>query len=258
MTVVDSRQPGLLAGRTAVVTGGRQGLGYGIARAFAREGADVAVADALPPDPSASIVAEITGCGRRALYLEADVSDAGEVQEMAAAVLSAFGHVDILVNNAGIFAAAPLETMTVDEWDRVIAVNLRGTFLCTQSFLPSMLERGDGRIINIASQLGQLGEAGAVHYSASKGGVIAFTRALAREVARRGVLVNAVAPGPVETPGFAAGQTDEWKRQKLSEIPTGRFGSVEEVVPAVLLLASRDGSFFVGQTLGPNGGDVMF
>ena len=154
---MDSRGPGMLAGRTAVVTGGRQGLGYGIAQAFAREGADVAVADALPPDPSASIVAEITGSGRRALFLEADVSDADQVQEMASVVLSAFGHVDILVNNVGVFAAAPLETMTVDEWDRVIAVNLRGTFLCTRSFLPSMLERGDGRIINIASQLGQAG-----------------------------------------------------------------------------------------------------
>jgi NAD(P)-dependent dehydrogenase (short-subunit alcohol dehydrogenase family) len=249
--------PGRLQARTAVVTGASQGIGYGIARALGREGADVAVVDVAPPDPSGGITAEITGFGRRALYLQADVSDEDQVQEMAEAVLAVFGYVDILVNNAGVFASSPVETMTAGEWDRVIAVNLRGTFLCTRAFLPSMLARGEGRIINIASQLGQLGQAGAAHYSASKGGVIAFTRAVAREVARRGVLVNAVAPGPVQTPGILA-QTGAWKKRKLAEIPLGRFGSVEEVVPAVMLLASPEGSFFVGQTLGPNGGDVMF
>jgi 3-oxoacyl-[acyl-carrier protein] reductase len=248
---------GLLAGRTAVVTGGTKGLGYGIARAFAREGADVAVVDIEPPDPATGIITEISRAGRRGVFLQADVSDAEQVDAMAAAVLKAFGRVDILVNNAGVYATAPLETMTVDEWDRVVAVNLRGTFLCTRFLLPSMLKWGEGRIINIASQLGQLGEAMAAHYSASKGGVIAFTRALAREVARRGVLVNAVAPGPVMTPALLT-HTDEWKRQKLAEIPAGRFGAVAEIVPAVLLLASQDGSYFVGQTLGPNGGDAMY
>src|SRR5262249_30647702 len=119
-----------------------------------------------------------------------------------------------------------------------------------------MLARRSGRIINIASQLGQIGGVEVVHYSASKGGVIAFTKALAREVASRGVLVNAIAPGPIQTP-MVESETEEWKNRKLAELPIGRFGSVDEVAPTALLLASADGSYYVGQTLGPNGGDVM-
>jgi 3-oxoacyl-[acyl-carrier protein] reductase len=185
-----------------------------------------------------------------------DIADEAAVTDMAAAVLDQFGHVDVLVNNAGIFTQALVEDLSVADWDRVLAVNLRGTFLCTRAFLGSMLERRSGRIINIASQLGQIGGTEVAHYAASKAAVIGFTKSLAREVAQRGVLVNAVAPGPIETP-ILENETEQWRAAKLAELPIGRFGRVQEVTPTVLLLATEDGSYYVGPTLGPNGGDVM-
>jgi 3-oxoacyl-[acyl-carrier protein] reductase len=194
--------------------------------------------------------------GRRSLFVRTDVAEEASVTAMAETALARFGKVDILVNNAGIFTEALLENMSVEEWDRVVNTNLRGTFLCTRALLGQMLERGDGRIINIASQLGQIGGAAVAHYSASKAGVIGLTKALAREVSSRGVLVNAIAPGPIETP-LLDSESDEWRNAKLAELPIGRFGTVDEVTPTAVLLASADGSYYVGQTLGPNGGDVM-
>jgi 3-oxoacyl-[acyl-carrier protein] reductase len=146
--------------------------------------------------------------------------------------------------------------MPIEDWDRVLNVNLRGTFLCTRYVLPHLLEQGGGRVINIASQLGYLGGREVAHYSASKGGVIAFTKALAREVSTRNVLVNAIAPGPIVT-DLLRSETEEWKAAKLAELPIGRFGEVSEVAPTAVFLASDDASYYVGQTLGPNGGDVM-
>jgi 3-oxoacyl-[acyl-carrier protein] reductase len=175
---------------------------------------------------------------------------------MAQHVLDRFGHADILVNNAGIFTQSLLADMPVADWDRVIGVNLRGTFLCTRVFLRPMLDRGWGRVINIASQLGQIGGAEVAHYSASKAGVIGLTKALAREVSGSGVLVNAIAPGPIQTP-LLDSETEQWRSAKLAELPMGRFGTVAEVTPTAVLLASEDGSYYAGQTLGPNGGDVM-
>ncbi len=162
----------------------------------------------------------------------------------------------IVHGKAGIFTESKLEEMPVEDWDRVLAVNLRGTFLCTRALIGQMLERRWGRIINMASQLGQIGGADVVHYSASKAGVIGLTKALAREVSTRGVLVNAIAPGPIRTP-MLDGETEEWRSRKLAELPIGRFGEVDEVTPTAVLLASDGGSYYVGQTLGPNGGDVM-
>ncbi len=175
---------------------------------------------------------------------------------MAREVLGQFGRVDILVNNAGIFTQSLLADLPVDDWDRVVGVNLRGTFLCTRMLIGQMLERGSGRVINIASQLGQIGGTEVAHYCASKAGVIGLTKALAREVAASGVLVNAIAPGPIETP-LLDGETEEWRSAKLAELPMGRFGTVAEVTPTAVLLASDDGAYYAGQTLGPNGGDVM-
>lgn len=246
---------GRLAGRTAVVTGAASGIGAGIAVAFAREGADVAVVDLVSEPDAAPVLGAIRERGRRALFVRTDVADDQGVRVMAERVLEEFGHVDVLVNNAGIFTQSLLEDMPVEDWDRVLSVNLRGAFLCTRALTGQMLERGSGRI-NVASQLGQIGGVEAAHYSASKAGLIGLTKALAREVSARGVLVNAIAPGPIRTP-LLDGETEEWRRAKLAELPIGRFGEVSEVTPTAVLLASDDGSYYVGQTLGPNGGDVM-
>ncbi len=252
----DPQRPGRLSGRVALVTGAASGIGAGIARGFAAEGADLALVDLVDEAAATPVLDAVRVLGAQVSYHRADVSDETAVRAMAAEAVDAHGRVDVLVNNAGIFTQSLLEDMPVADWDRVLAVNLRGTFLCTRVLIGPMLERGWGRVINIASQLGQIGGSEVVHYSASKGAVIAFTKALAREVARRGVLVNAIAPGPIQTP-LLDGETPAWRAAKLAELPIGRFGEVSEVVPTAVLLASDDGSYYVGQTLGPNGGDVM-
>ncbi len=245
-----------LAGKIALITGAASGIGRGIASAFAREGADIIVADRVPAARAETVLGEIRAHGREALFVQTDVSSEASVSAMAAAALARFGRVDILVNNAGIFTESLLENLSVEDWDRVVGVNLRGTFLCARALIGQMLARGEGRIINIASQLGQIGGTSVAHYVASKAGVIGLTKALAREVAGRGVLVNAIAPGPIDTP-MLDDESEEWRRAKLADLPIGRFGAVDEVTPTAVLLASADGSYYVGQTLGPNGGDVM-
>lgn len=247
---------GKLAGKTAIVTGAAKGIGRGIAEAFANEGADVAIADIATAEQAQPVIEAIRQAGRHALYVRTDVADEQQVRVMVDTVLGAFGHIDILVNNAGIFTQALVEDLPVADWDRILNVNLRGTFLCTHFVLPHLLKQGGGRIINIASQLGYIGGVEVAHYCASKGGVIAFTKALAREVATRNVLVNGIAPGPILT-DLLASETEEWKSAKLAELPIGRFGEVREVAPTAVFLASDDASYYVGQILGPNGGDVM-
>ncbi len=247
---------GRLEGKVTVVTGGARGIGRGIVEAFAAEGADLAVADVLPEGEAAPLLAGVERLGRRGLYVRTDVSREGEVRGMVGEVIEALGRIDVLVNNAGVLSQSPLEQMPVKEWDRVLGINLRGTFLCCRFALPHMLGRGEGRIVNVASQLGQIGAPELAHYCTSKGGVIAFTKALAREVAARGVLVNAVAPGPIST-GIMPSESDEQEEALKAALPIRRFGAVEEVAPTVVFLASDDASYYVGQTLGPNGGDVM-
>ena len=247
---------GRLEGRRALITGGHRGIGRGIAEAFAAEGADVAIADLCADEEARPVLEAIRAAGRRGLFVRTDVAEEAQVRAMVDAVLADFGRIDILVNNAGVFTQSLLEDLPVTDWDRVMNVNLRGQFLCARFVLPQMLERGSGRIINLASQLGQIGGTEVVHYCASKAGVIGFTKALAREVAARGVLVNAIAPGPILT-DMMEGETEEWKQAKLRDLPIGRFGEVHEVVPTAVFLASDDATYFVGQTVGPNGGDVM-
>ena len=245
-----------LRDRVAIVTGGARGIGGAIATAFASEGADVVIADLLGEDVAAPVLAAIEAAGRRSLLVRTDVSQEQDVRTMVDRAYEEFGEVDILVNDAGTFSQVFLHELSVQEWDRVLGVNLRSVFLCTRMVLPRMLERERGKIINVASQLGQIGGTEMVHYSASKAGVIGFTKALAREVSSRGVRVNAIAPGPILTEMMAQ-ETDEWAAQKLSELPIGRFGEVHEIAPTAVFLASDDSSYYVGQTLGPNGGDVM-
>ena len=246
---------GRLEGKVAVVTGGARGIGRGIVEAFAAEGADVAAADVLPGEAT-PLLPGVERLGRRGLYIRTDVSREGEVRGMICEVIEALGRIDVLVNSAGVLSQSPLEQMPVEEWDRVLGINLRGTFLCCRFALPHMLERGEGRIVNVASQLGQVGAPELAHYCASKGGVIAFTKALAREVAGRGVLVNAVAAGPIST-GIMPSESEEQEEALKAALPIRRFGEVEEVAPTVVFLASDEASYYVGQTLGPNGGDVM-
>jgi 3-oxoacyl-[acyl-carrier protein] reductase len=248
---------GRLEGRRAIVTGGAQGIGRGIALGFAGEGADVAVFDVQPEKNSKALLGELGAHGRRCLYVRTDVSVEEEVAAAVETVAAEFGGLDVLVNNAGIVHESLLAELDSADWDRVLATNLRGVFLCTRFVLPHMLKGGGGRIINMASQLGQIGGRTMVPYSASKAGVIGFTRSLAREVARSHVLVNAIAPGPIQT-DMLASESEEWKRAKLAELPIGRFGEVSEVVPTAIFLASDDSTYYVGQVLGPNGGDVMF
>jgi 3-oxoacyl-[acyl-carrier protein] reductase len=245
-----------LTGRIALITGAASGIGQGIAIAFAREGANIVAVDRVEESRAHVTLDGIRQHGAEALFVQADISDDKSVQRMADAALARFGRVDILVNNAGIFTESLIENLPIEDWDRVMNVNLRGVFLCIRALIGQMLERKDGRIINIASQLGQIGGKSIGHYAASKAGVIGLTKSLAREVSTRGVLVNAIAPGPIQTP-MVESETEEWRSAKLAELPIGRFGTVDEVTPTAVLLASAEGSYYVGQTLGPNGGDVM-
>jgi 3-oxoacyl-[acyl-carrier protein] reductase len=245
-----------LKGRIALITGAASGIGQGIAIAFAREGANIVAVDRVEEARAATTLDGIRKHGADVLFVQADIADDKSVQRMASAALGRFGRVDILVNNAGIFTESLIENLPIEDWDRVMNVNLRGVFLCIRALIGQMLERRDGRIINIASQLGQIGGRSIGHYAASKAGVIGLTKSLAREVSTRGVLVNAIAPGPIQTP-MVESETEEWRNAKLAELPIGRFGTVDEVTPTAVLLASAEGSYYVGQTLGPNGGDVM-
>lgn len=247
---------GMLEGRTALVTGGSHGIGQAIALAFAREGADVAIADRRPVDDADDIARQIETMGRRALVTQTDVSQEASVRATVDKVLGVFGRIDILVNNAGFVTLSPVETMAVAVWDEMIATHLRGTFLVTRYVLPGMLAQGGGRIINVSSQIGQIGRERFAHYAAAKAGIIGFTKSLAREVAARGVLVNCIAPGPIAT-GIVPETPGDPGRDHVSPLPIPRVGHVDEVAPTAVFLASDASSYYCGQTLCPNGGDVM-
>ena len=189
---------GRLAGQTAIVTGGGSGIGAAICRGLAAEGAAVVVAD-VSAEGAAATAADITGAGGRALAVPTDVSDPASVQRLVERALAEFDAVDILVNDAGITRYDDILEMSVEAWDRVLGVNLRGMFLCTQAVLRHMVPRRRGRIVNLASQRGLDGQARAAHYAASKGGVIAFTRSVALEMEPHGITVNAIAPGRTDT-----------------------------------------------------------
>ncbi len=249
---------GRLAGRAALLTGAAGGIGAAIAEAYAREGADVCLTDRAKSGNLESVGERCHSYGASVSLAAGDVADVADVRRIVAAAAEALnGRIDVLVNAAGIATEAAVEDMAVEMWDEMIRVDLRSVFLCSRVVLPGMLERGWGRIISIASQLAIKGAPHLAHYSAAKAGVIAFTKSLAQEVAGRGVLVNAIAPGPIETQ-ILAGLSEEWKAAKKAELPLGRFGLPEEVAPtAVLLAAEPDSNLYVGQVLGPNSGDVM-
>lgn len=237
---------------TAIVTGAGSGIGQAIALRLAADGYNVLVND-FRLQAAQATAAQI---GAKAVAIGGDVSVEADVASMVAAAEAAFGPVTHLVNCAGHVHQGKFTDLTVGDFDRMIAVHLRGTFLCTHAVLKGMLARGSGVIVNIASQLGQIGGIELVHYSAAKAGIIGMTKALAREVSAQGVRVNAVAPGPINTP-LVRSLSEDWQRAKAAELPLGRFGEPEEVANTVAFLCSPQASLFVGQTLGPNSGDVM-
>jgi 3-oxoacyl-[acyl-carrier protein] reductase len=245
-----------LEGKRALVTGGSRGIGRAIALRLADEGVDVAVCAGSSLETAAAVAEEIRAKGRKALAVKADVSDAGEVEALIAEVLEAFSTVDILVNNAGINRDGLLVRMKEEDWDAVLGVNLKGAFLCTKAISRSMMKARSGRIINLSSVIGLVGNAGQVNYSASKAGLLGFTKSIAKELAGRGITVNAVCPGFVPTE-MTAGMPEQAKEALLGLIPMGRLGSTEDIAATVAFLASDDASYITGQAIVVDGGMVM-
>lgn len=244
-----------LDGQVALVTGASRGIGRAVALALATEGAKVVVNYARSSTAAEEIVAKITAEGGQALALQADVSQADQVDTLISQTLEAFGRIDILVNNAGITRDTLLLRMKLEDWQAVIDLNLTGVFLCTKAVAKGMLKQRSGRIINIASVAGQMGNPGQANYSAAKAGVIGFTKTVAKEMASRGVTVNAVAPGFIETDMTGDLPNTE---DILKFIPLGRFGKPEDIAGMVRFLAADPAAAYItGQVFNVDGGMVM-
>jgi 3-oxoacyl-[acyl-carrier protein] reductase len=244
-----------LQGKTAIVTGAAQGIGRAIAECLAQAGADIAVAD-LDPGRSMETVASVEKLGRKALNIKVNVADANETKVMVEQVLKAWGKVDILVNNAGITRDGLLLRMKEEDWNLVLQINLNGTFNCTKAVLQSMTKQRYGRIVNIASIVGVIGNAGQANYSASKAAVIGFTKTVGREYASRNVTVNAVAPGFIDT-AMTHGLPVDVKDTLLKQIPLGRLGTPGDIAAAVRFLVSEEAAYITGHVLHVNGGMLM-
>ncbi len=252
---MEATTPKRLQGQVAIVTGASRGIGREIALLLAAEGAQVAVNYASSSTAADQVVAEIAAMGSQAIALQADVSKADQVDALIAAVTEKWGRVDILVNNAGITRDTLLLRMKPEDWQAVIDLNLTGVFLCTRAVSKIMLKQRSGRIINITSVAGQMGNPGQANYSAAKAGVIGFTKTVAKELASRGVTVNAVAPGFIETDMTSSLGNQE---EILKFIPLGRYGKPEEVAGLVRFLAADPAAAYItGQVMNVDGGMVM-
>ncbi|OGX40591.1 MAG: 3-oxoacyl-[acyl-carrier-protein] reductase [Omnitrophica WOR_2 bacterium RIFCSPLOWO2_01_FULL_41_12] len=244
-----------LKDKVAIITGGARGIGRAIALLFAQEGADIVVGDVNMQEAEKTCL-EIRSLGRQALSMEMDVADYAKIEGALNKILDKLGKVDILVNNAGITKDNLLLRMSEAEWDAVLDVNLKGAFNCLKAVSRPMIKQRAGRIINIASIIGIIGNAGQANYSASKAGIIALTKTAAKELASRNINVNAVAPGFIQTEMTA--KLPEDIQQKMKEmIPLGKFGSPEDVAKVCLFLASEEASYITGQTIVVDGGMVM-
>jgi acetoacetyl-CoA reductase/3-oxoacyl-[acyl-carrier protein] reductase len=243
----------LLNGSAALVTGSSRGIGKAIAVAFARAGADVAVTYNERSEEARAVADEIRSLGGEAISLALDVSCRESIVKAIAQVMDAFGRIDILVNNAGVLQQKPFLTIDDQDWQWVMDVNLKGAFICSQEVFPVMKNQGRGRIINLASSGGQLGGTLAVHYSASKAGVISLTKSLAR-IGAPDILVNCISPGLIETEMTAAEIASAEGHEKVRQIPLGRPGLVEEIADLAVFLASGQSSYITGQTINVNGG----
>ena len=239
--------------KRVIVTGGTRGLGKTMAFSFAREGAWVAVSYASDEKSASETETELKKLAARSLLLKADVSSRSEIEKMVESVLDQWEYVDILVNNAGITRDKMLLFLDEEDWDRVLEVNLKGTYLCSKAVIKSMIARRFGRIISITSPSALTGRAGQTNYSASKGGIISFTKSLSREIARLGITVNAVCPGVISTP-MTENLDDETRNDLLNMIPMGKFGEPEDVTGAILFLASERARYITGQVLAVDGG----
>jgi 3-oxoacyl-[acyl-carrier protein] reductase len=245
-----------LKDRTALVTGASRGIGRAVALALAEEGADVAVNYVSNEGAAKEVAERIRAMGRRAMLAQADVADYPDTFRMAQDVLRELGHLDILVNNAGINSDKTFVKMDHASWRKVLAINLDGVFNCTKVFIDQMLAQGYGRVVNMTSVIGQIGNFGQANYAASKAGVAAFTKSLAKELAGRGVTVNAIAPGFIETE-MVQGIPEKVRNRLLEQIPLKRFGTAEEVGRAVVYIVSSDGAYITGAELSINGGLLM-
>ena len=245
-----------MKGRVVAITGAGRGIGLATARRFARAGALLALNDLRVGDDLEEVAGAAREEGGEALLVEADIGRPEEARRFVEESERRFGRIDVLVNNAGILRSTPTHEVTWVEWEETISVNLGGTWACLRAALPGMLERGSGRIINVSSELGLIGFPTYAAYSASKGGIIALTKAVAKEVAPRGVLVNSVAPGPIET-DMLIHDTIEYNDETREQIPLRRFGKPDEIASVIEFLAGPGGSFMVGQVVSPNGGTAI-
>ena len=245
----------LLADKIAVVTGAGRGIGRAVALAYAKMGADV-VCVSRTEENSAKVAAEVEALGRRAWAVAVDVSDTAAVDAAAKGVLESTGRVDILVNNAGVTRDNLLMRMSEEEWDTVIDTNLKGAFNFTKALTRPFIKQRSGRIINIASVIGLIGNAGQSNYAASKAALIGFTKSIAKELAPRGITANAIAPGFIET-DMTAALDDKVRESIIGNVPLGRFGSPDDIAHAAVFLAMEPSSYITGQVLTVDGGMVM-
>ncbi len=244
-----------LTNKVAVVTGGAQGIGRSVALLLAQTGADLVISD-INLEKAEETVREVEALGRRGMAVRANVAIADEVEKMVLAILERFGHIDILVNNAGIARDKLLLRMSELDWDLVLDINLKGTFNCTKAIVRYMSKQRSGKIVNIASVVGEMGNAGQANYSASKAGVIGLTKTVAREFASRGINVNAIAPGYIVTP-MTDVLPEKAKEELRRMIPMERLGQPEDVAQAVLFLVSEKSNYITGQVINVNGGIYM-